>query len=65
MSVEFDNKFIEFNRWHKNHRFGNRDIPNDVKFLQDAFDKAIELLECANKDLRAYEKGTKSSGLLI
>ncbi len=65
MSVQFDNKFIEFNRWYKNNRLGEKDVPNSVRFLHDALDKTIELLECANKDLSAYEKGTTSSGLII
>ncbi len=55
MSVEFDNKFIEFNRWYKNHRLSKRGVDKDVEFIQDALDKTIELLECANKDLRQYE----------
>ncbi len=65
MSVQFDNKFIEFNRWYKNNRLGEKDVPNSVRFLHDALNKTIELLECANTDLRAYEKGTTSSGLII
>ncbi len=65
MSVEFDQKFIQFNRWNEQHRNSKRDINKDVEYLQDAFDKVIGLLECANKDLRAYEKGTASSGLII
>jgi hypothetical protein len=55
MSVEFDNKFILFNKWYKQHRNSERDIGKDVKFLHDALDKTIELVESANKDLRAYE----------
>ncbi len=53
MSVEFDQKFIQFNRWNEQHRNSKRDINKDVEYLQDAFDKVIGLLECANKDLRA------------
>jgi hypothetical protein len=64
MSVEFDNKFIKFNRWNEQHRNLKRDINKDVEYLHAALDKMIELVECANKDLRAYEKG-KSSLLII
>ena len=64
MSQEFDNKLIEVNRWYQNHRQTATDINMKVKFLEDGLDKAISLLECANKDLRAYEKGSQSSGLI-
>lgn len=64
MSVEFDNKFIAFNRWNEQHRNSTRGIDMDVKYLHAAMDKAIELLECANKDLRAYGEKPKS-GLVI
>ncbi len=64
MSIEFDNKFIAFNRWYRAHRNSDRDINKDVEFLQDAMDKAITLIESANKDLKAYEKGSKSSLLI-
>lgn len=64
MSQEFDNKLIEVNRWYENNRQSPTDINMKVKFLQDGLDKAISLLECANKDLKAYEKGSQSSGLI-
>lgn len=64
MSIQFDQKLIEFNRWYQNHRHSVRSIDKDVEFLQAAMDKAIGLLECANKDLRAYERGSNASNLL-
>ena len=68
MSQEFDNKLVDVNRWYQNNRqamnSSSTDMNNKVKFLQDGLDKAIELLGCANKDLRAYEKGSESSGLI-
>jgi len=68
MSQEFDNKLIEVNKWYRNNRqamsSSTTDMNNKVKFLQDGLDKAIGLLDCANKDLRAYEKGSQPSGLI-
>ena len=55
ISIEFDNKFIKFNKWYKQHRNAERDTGKDIKFLHDALDRTIELLECADKDLRSYE----------
>ncbi len=56
MSVEFENKFTKFNRWNEQHRNCQRDLGMDVKYIHAALDKVIELVECANKDLQAYEK---------
>lgn len=64
MSQEFDNKLTEVNAWYQSNRQAPTDINMKVKFLQDGLDKAITLLECANKDLKAYEKGSQSSGLV-
>lgn len=59
MSIRFDTKFIDFNRWYKQNRNCERDIGKDVKFLHDALDKTIELIECANMDLSAYEGNSR------
>lgn len=56
MSLEFDNKLVDFERWYNNNKKCERDINKDMRFLHDAIDKTIELIECANKDLRAYER---------
>ena len=55
MSTKFDQEFIGFNRWYASHRNSERSIDMDVKFLQESFDRAIKLIECANKDLKDYE----------
>ena len=64
MSIEFDQKLVAFDRWYQQNRHCERDMGKDIKFLQDAIDKSITLIECANKDLKAYERRDKT-GLLI
>ena len=64
MSQEFDNKMVSANRWYQNNRQSAVDINMKVKYLQDGLDIALDLLDSANKDLKAYEKGSQSSGLI-
>lgn len=56
MSIEFDEKLAGFDRWYRTHRKCERDTGKELRFLQEAIDRAIKLIEQANKDLRAYEK---------
>jgi hypothetical protein len=56
VSSEFDKKNEQFNFWYeKNKGHGERDLKNDVKFLQTCMDEVLYQLAFACRDIRRLE----------
>jgi hypothetical protein len=65
MSAETDEQWKKFLQWYKEHHSSDKDVTQNMKFIQKVFDEFLYLAAHMNKDIRRLEGMNKERNNLI